>query len=141
MKAKYYRYELWEDFKNGMYHTKNDGKEKERKEKAILLFKNEKELYNAMKYVAFNWTYAATTNMSNPSVNYQAWLGQASNCYKTGCSEEETIFVWHLLTEEEREKANKVADKVYEEWLKEYRKTQENYQFDMFDMGVEDNYE
>jgi len=138
MKPKYYRYELWEDYQNGMYHTKNDGKQELRKEKALSLFRNEIALYNAMKYVADNWKYAAITNMTNPSVNYQAWLGQASNCYYTGCSDVETIEVWHLLSDEERKKANAIADKVYLQWVRDYKKTQPNYQFDIFDMeGVE----
>lgn len=137
MKTVYYRYELWEDYKNGMYHTKNDGNEEIRKEQAIKMFKDLKLLYEQMKYVANNWVYASQTNMTNPSINYQAWLGQASCCYYTGCSADETIEVWHLLTEEEREKANMVADKVFEEWKSDYEKSQPNYQLNIFDIGVE----
>lgn len=136
MKTIYYRYELWEDYKNGMYHTKTDGNEEIRKEQALILFKDKEKLYEAMKYVANNWKYAAETNMSNSSINYQAWLGQASNCYYSGCSADETIKVWHMLTDKEREEANKVADKVYYEWKKDFEKTQPNYQFDLFDMEV-----
>lgn len=136
MKPKYYRYELWEDYKNGMYHTKIDGNEKIRKEQALILFKDLDKLYENMKYVSFNWKYASETNLTNPSVNYQAWLGQASNCYYTGCSDEETIEVWHLLTDEEREKANNVADKVFEEWSNYYLKQQDEYQYNIFDMEV-----
>ena len=50
---------------------------------------------------------------------------------------DETIEVWHLLTEEEREKANMVADKVFEEWKSDYEKSQPNYQLNIFDIGVE----
>ena len=35
MKTVYYRYELWEDYANGMFHTKNDGKNEERKNKGL----------------------------------------------------------------------------------------------------------
>lgn len=136
MKTVYYRYELWEDYINGMFHTKNDGKEKERKNKAIKMFKNLDELYKNMTYVAQNWKHSAEMTFTNPSINYQAWLGQASNCYYTGCSNDETIEVWHLLTDEEREKANKIADKVYYEWVQEYLKTQDNYQYTIFDLEV-----
>lgn len=136
MKTKYYRYELWEDYKNGMYHTKNDGNEQVRKEQALIMFKDLDTLYKNMKYVSQNWKYASENNLTNPSINYQAWLGQASNCYYTGCSAEETIEVWHMLTQEERDRANGIADKVFMEWKKEYEKTQPNYQFDLFDIGV-----
>lgn len=136
MKAVYYRYELWEDYQNGMFHTKNDGKQEERKNKSLMFFKDLKILYENMKYVAEKWKHSAEMNFTNTSINYQAWLGQASNCYYCGCSEEETIQVWHLLTDEERDRANKIADKVYYEWIDEYKKTKENYQYTFFDMEV-----
>ena len=134
MKPIYYRYELWEDYQNGMFHTKNDGNEEIRKEQAIIMFKDLDLLYKNMKYVADNWIRSAEMNFTNSSVNYQAWLGQASNCYYTGSSEEETIQVWHLLSDEEREKANGIADKVYLEWVKEYQKKHYGYQLSIFDM-------
>ena len=86
MKTKYYNYLLWEDWQNGMYKQVNDNSE-ERIFKAVDLFKNKDELYNAMKYVAFNWKISAEVNFTNPSINYQAWLGQASQCYKNNCSD------------------------------------------------------
>lgn len=136
MKTIYYRYELWEDYQNGMFHKKEDGKFEERKQKAIEFFKDLQVLYEKMKYVAKNWKHSAEMTFTNPSINYQAWLGQASNCYYTGCSDDETIEVWHLLSDEERENANKIADKVYWEWIEEYKKTKENYQYTIFDMEV-----
>lgn len=137
MKPKYYRYELWEDFKNGLYHTKNDGNEKIRKEQAIIMFKDLELLYKNMMYVAYEWKYASETNLTNPSINYQAWLGQASNNYYTGCSDTETIEVWHMLTDEERQKANEVADKVFDKWQNDYLKKQPNYQLNIFDLMEE----
>lgn len=139
MKTIYYRYELWEDYQNGMYHTKNDGNEEIRKEQALLMFKDLDLLYEKMKYVASNWTHSAEVNFTNPSINYQAWLGQACNCYYTGCSETETIEVWHLLNDEERKKANDIADKVFNEWKIEYEKNNGCYQYSLFDEEVNIN--
>lgn len=139
MKTVYYRYELWEDYQNGMYHTKNNGQEEIRKEQGLKMFKDLDLLYKNMKYVADNWKHSAEVNFTNPSINYQAWLGQASNCYYTGCSESETIEIWHLLTDEERKKANNIADIVYNEWIKEYEKNNGNYQFSIFDEEVINN--
>ena len=136
MKPIYYRYELWEDYQNGMFHTKNDGNEQIRKEQALIMFKDLEKLYENMKFVAENWKKSSEMNFTNSSVNYQAWLGQASSCYYTGCSDDETIEVWHLLTDEEKDEANKIADKVYNEWLKEYEKKHYGYQLNMFDEEV-----
>ena len=139
MKPVYYRYELWEDYQNGMFHTKNDGNEIIRQEQALIMFKDLDLLYKNMKYVATEWKKSAEMNFTNPSINYQAWLGQASNCYYTGCSDEETINVWHLLTDDERDKANKVADRVYEEWKKDYEKSKGCYQWSLFDEEMKIN--
>ena len=121
MKTKYYNYLLWEDYQNGMYRQTTDNSE-ERIIKAVALFKNQDELYKAMQYVAFNWKISAEVNFTNPSINHQAWLGQASQCYKNKCTDMETIKAWHLLTEEERRIANNIADKVYYEWYDKYNR-------------------
>lgn len=121
MKTKYYRYELWEDYQNGMYRTETENSE-ERIQLAVELFKNTDELYNSMKYVAFNWKISAEVNLTNTSINHQAWLGQASQCYKNKCTDMETIQAWHLLTENERQEANDIADRVYYEWFDKYNK-------------------
>lgn len=119
MKTKYYNYLLWEDWQNGMFRQTTENSE-ERILKAVELFKNQQQLYKAMQYVAFNWKISAEVNFTNPSINYQAWLGQASQCYKNQCSDMETIKAWHLLTDNERQIANDIADKVYYEWIEKY---------------------
>lgn len=132
MKQVWYRYELWEDWQNGMYAT-SDKNKNIRIENSIDFFKNLKELYECMKYVAYNWKHSAMTNLTNLATNHQAWLGQASNCYKNKCNVDETIEVWHSLTEKQREEANKVADKVFYEWKRDYEKETEDYQISIFE--------
>ena len=133
MKQVFYRYEQREDFQNGMYANKNDGLEEVRIEQAVILFKDIEELYKKMTYVATNWNKSVEVNFTNPSVNKQAWLGQAACCYHCGCSDFETIRAWHLLTDEERQKANDIADKVFYEWLEKYEKETGQHQRTIFD--------
>lgn len=132
MKQVFYRYELWEDYQNGMYRNRNDGEQEMRIEQAVFLFKDETKLKEEMRYVALNWKIAAAVNFTNPSVNHQAWLGQASCCHYCGCGDFETIEAWHRLTDNERQKANDIADEVYEEWKGEYEESQPNYQLGLF---------
>ena len=134
MKQLFHRYELWEDYKNGMYQNKNDDLKENRIQMAYNLFKNEKKLYEEMKYVAFNWKYASEVNLTNNSINHQAWLGQASCNHYCKIGDLETIEAWHRLTNEERQKANNIADKVYFEWLEWFEKQQPNYQLSIFDL-------
>ena len=139
MKQVFYRYEEWEDFQNGMYANKIDGLEDSRIEQATILFKNKPLLYEKMKYVAFNWKKSAEVNFTNPSVNKQAWLGQATCCYYCGCSDFETIKAWHLLTETERQNANNIADKVFYEWLEKYERQTGQHQRTIFDYMEEES--
>lgn len=135
MKPKYYRYELWEDYQNGMYRTAKDGNEQKRISEAVILFRDLKKLQSNMQYVADNWKYSATTKMSDTSNNHQAWLGQASLCYALGCNVYETVEAWRKLTDKERADANHVADIVFEKWKKQYEMQFSGYQYSIFDLG------
>lgn len=130
----FHRYELWEDYQNGMFRNVKDGNEETRIQQAYNLFRNENKLYEEMCFVAYNWKYASEVNLTNNSINHQAWLGQASCCHYCGCGDYETIQAWHRLTNEERQKANDIADKVYYEWKNWFEKQQPNYQLNIFDL-------
>lgn len=117
MKRIYHPYHVWEDYLNGMYEEKKDEHKQERIEKSIELLKNSDELYDAMVYVSVAWTHAAEVNLSNKGCNRQAWLGQSACCYAVGATESEVRKAWGLLTEEERNEANDVADRVILKWV------------------------
>jgi ATP-dependent Zn protease len=115
MKQVFYRYELWEDYQNGMFHTKKEDTEIRQEQSKFLLTDLEK-FYEIAKKVVDEWKISTLVNFTNPQTNKQAWLGQASCCYYCGSSEEETKKAWNTMTEEEQKNANDVADKVFEEW-------------------------
>ncbi len=138
MKQKFYRYELWEDFQNGMFADKKSGRN-ERVKMAVFLFLDINKLVEEMSYVAYNWKISAQVNFTNPSVNYQAWLGQAACCHFCGCSDLETIEAWHMIDDMQKERANSAADYVYNRWVEEYKKQQEGYQFTLFEVHYETN--
>lgn len=125
MKRLYHPYYLWEDDKNGMYDLTEEYTnltEKETEElslKAKELLCNEKEFFLIAKKVITEWKYACEQNLSNRGRNRQAWIGQASCNYKFKISEYITKYGWRLMSIEEQERANKVADKIIDIWEKE----------------------
>lgn len=134
MKQKYYHYTMWEDFQNRMYDEVKEGRQ-DRVKKAVYLLSNTSLLYEQMTRVTQEWKYATEQNLTNASINHQAFLGQtACNIWK-GVKEDETREAWGILTCEQRYKANKVADRVFEEWKAQYEgKYEPSYQMSLSDL-------
>ena len=132
MKQVFYHYTKWEDFQHGMYDEIKDGRN-ERVQKAVELLSNTELLYENMKKVTNEWKYATEQNLTNASINYQAFLGQTACNIYGGIKEDETREAWGLLSNEQRYNANKVADKVYYEWEREYLKNKPDFQFSLLD--------
>lgn len=115
MKQLFYNYTLWEDYQNGMYNEDKDGRN-ERIIIAKLILTNLELLETLMRKVITQWKYATKQNLTNPQINYQAFLGQCACCIYCGVHEDETRAAWRELTEQERYAANNIADKIYLEW-------------------------
>lgn len=133
MKQKFYHYTLWEDYQHGMYDEVKEDREK-RVLNAVRLLSDTDLLYEQMSIVTHEWKYATEQNLTNASINHQAFLGQTACCIWGGIREDETREAWGRLTNEQRYRANKTADRVYNEWLHGYEKeTEEHYQLSLFD--------
>jgi hypothetical protein len=120
----YHPYWLWEDYQNGMYELNIENSE----EKIYLakhLLSHLSEFADTALRVIEEWTISSETNLTNISCNRQAWIGQASCCYKYKVPETFTRIAWKQLTDQERIDANKVADlciKNFENTLKNGKK-------------------
>lgn len=133
MKQVYYHYTEWEDFQNGMYDEVKEGRQ-ERVQMAVKILSDIDLLYKCMKRVTTEWKYATEQELTNPSINHQAFLGQAACNIHAGIKEDETREAWGYLTNDQRRAANKTADKVDLEWRKEYMKNKAGYQFSFFEV-------
>ena len=123
MERIYYRYELWEDYQNGMYNECKQGREQRVVEAAHILGDAETCL-KAMKKVISEWKISTEYNLSNNGVNRKAWLGQAAcSCY-ANIHEDETREAWGLMTEEQRIEANRIAQTLINQWERECEKEQ-----------------
>jgi len=102
----------WEDFNAGMYNDCSEILfEKMVKNSVSVLSDSEFFLKSALQMIE-SWDVSAKVNLTNIRANKRAWIGQATCCYLHGCNEKATRKAWSILTEEERLKANKVADKI-----------------------------
>lgn len=122
----WHNYELWEDFQSGMYnppcHASVDTgvTTEERIAKAVELLSNEELCEKYMRKVVREWVKGTEQVLSNRGQNRKAWLGWCA-CFMYGeCKDIETRKAWRLLTNEQRKKANAVADRVIKEWEKEH---------------------
>ena len=115
IEQKFYHYEKWEDYQSGMYDELKEGRTS-RIELAQLLLKNEKLCEKWMREVTKRWKVACEQNFTNPQINRKAWLGQAACCLYAGVKENETREAWWLLTEEQRNIANNIAEIVIKDW-------------------------
>lgn len=113
----YHPYWLWED--RLMYTPYSSKKDMGRIQKAIDLLSNPKEFERIAREMIHSYKYSCEHNLSNPSMNRIAYIGQASCFYKDGIREDETRFAWGYLTEEQRGAANAVAEKIFKEWENE----------------------
>lgn len=112
----------WEDLKNGMYQNSKSKKHDVFLAKSKSLLSNAKRLKIAMRMVVVEWPICSEVHLTNVSENRRAWMGWAACNFVHGSPEFITREAWALLSDDQREKANKVAEIVISEWEQEYEK-------------------
>lgn len=91
-------------------------------------FLNNSELFEeTLKRVVSEWKHSCEHYLTNRSMNRIAWLGQAAMCLHTGvpsryCSG------FGLLTEDQKEKANRIALKYLNIWLENNKRNEASYE-------------
>lgn len=133
MQRIYYRYELWEDYKNGMYAECRDGRA-ERVRQAAAILGNADLCRRAMEKVVSDWVIATEYNLTNAGVNRKAWLGQAACSCWAGIHEDETREAWGIMTDAQRNKANEIAHEIIMDWVSK-RESRDNEQTLLNDWG------
>lgn len=132
MEQIYHHYTVWEDFKHGMYNEDKDGRES-RVQQAVQLLSDPNQLYVQMTRVTEEWVNATEQNLTDNSINHQAFLGQTACSIWRDIHEDETREAWGRLTTEQRYRANRVADRVDEEWHRKRTANEPNFQLSLFD--------
>ena len=85
-------------------------------EKAIE-FTGDHELYGSwMRKVVTDWPYSCEHNLTNKTINRQAWIGHAAVALAIQCPEDIVRQAWGFLSEDQRIRANMQADMAIAEW-------------------------
>jgi len=124
IKQMWHPYWLWEEVKYNMW-----GQVENREEylkKAIEFTGDYKKYGKYMKRVVDKWKYSCEHNLSCLGQNRQAWIGHAAVALAMKCPEDITREAWWHLTDEQRDLANKEADKAIALWEKRYAKNLAN---------------
>ena len=129
MKRIFHQYKEMEDFQNGMYGENKDGRS-ERVKKACKILGDKETCRKAMETVVSRWKIATEYNLSNDKINKKAWLGQACCSIYANIHEDETREGWGLLTDNQREEANKIANEIIANWIR-----RQQGQISLFDLG------
>jgi hypothetical protein len=127
MKADLRPYTDWEDWRAGMYRDVSREDEERLTAAAASLLSDSHRLAAAMREVTVAWKYASEANLHEPP-NNRAWLGQAACAFAAEVPEHLTRAAWGRLTDAQRVEANRIADRVIDEW--KYR-TRRNPQMEL----------
>ena len=113
----FHTYDKWECYKAGFYDTAKKGMTKEQCElEYAKLLSNEALFSDALEHIITEWPNSCEHYLTNTSMNRIAYLGQAALCYAKGIP---STFRggFHLLSEEQQQKANEIALKYLNKWL------------------------
>ena len=115
----FHTFDNWECYKAGFYNTTVQGKTKEQCEFEYAEFLRDSEAFDSsLDIVLAQWKNSCEHYLTNVAMNRIAWLGQAAACQARGLpSAYRAGFT--LLTEEEQSRANDIALKHLNKWLKD----------------------
>lgn len=116
MKQIFSHYQNWEDFQNGMFQIVDIKNKHKKVFNAVLVLTSPEIFYNGCKKLLEEWTIASNVNLTNLNQNRRAWLGAAACCYLYQVPEVLTRIAWNLLSKEEQDLANSIADKIIKEF-------------------------
>lgn len=116
MKRIWHPYHRWEDYLAGVWRKLPSGEEPAMLAKAIE-FTGNHELYGSyMRMVAEEWPVSCEHNLTETSMNRGAWIGHAAAYMAIGTPEYITRRAWWMLTQEQRDLADKEAEDAIREW-------------------------
>lgn len=120
----FHTYDKWECAKSNFYKSTLDGVKAEDAKKQYADFLGDSKLFEkAANRVIKEWPHSTEHYLTNKAMNRIAWMGQAAAALEKGLP---SVFCsgFNLLTEKQQEKANKIALKVINKWMKQNNRTE-----------------
>jgi len=118
----FHTFDKWECHRAGFYESSVEGKTAEQCERIYADFLSNLEEFRAgLEGVTREWVNSCEHYLTNKAMNRIAWLGQASACYLKGIPHEFRSG-FQLLSEEQKEAANRLAYEYLCRWLSDHGK-------------------
>lgn len=111
----FHRYENWEDWPEGFYSSAGKNKD-ELIEKVVEMFSSELLTREFMEKALEMWPNSMEHNLTNPSMNQIAYLGQAACCIYAKVPSTVTMNAWSKVPEQHRKKADQIAKELINNW-------------------------
>lgn len=122
IKRLYEPYWNWEDYINGMWLKLEKHNEADMLYQAVQFTSNWIEYGNAMGEVIKAWPITMRNSLTNLSINRRAFLGHCACSYKFNCPEYITRQAWHIITEQQRIDADRIAESHIKKYEREIKK-------------------
>jgi hypothetical protein len=116
IERKFYNYMELEEYVCGMWKVARGQQRKDYIKLSEKLMKDTNGFIAAMNMVVKSWPKSVEQNLTVVSSNRLAWLGHAGCNIRHGSPEECTRAAWYLLSDDERNEANKAAMTVLMQW-------------------------
>jgi ATP/maltotriose-dependent transcriptional regulator MalT len=110
----------WEDI--GMWRDVSAAEQRDMLRRAVEFTGNADKYGAAMLRVLDEFPIACEHNMTEQAMNHQAWVGHAAAYLACGFPEYVTREAWGLLTQQQRDEANAMADRAIHEWHERHAK-------------------
>lgn len=117
MKRIYHPYWRWEDYPNGFYDNCSGSVKESLIQKGIEMFNSQKLTRENMFRVVDEWKYSCEHNLTNPSMNQIAYIGQAACCIYASIPSTVTMELWSMLSKEVQQRANNDAQDALNHWI------------------------
>lgn len=117
MKRVYHPYWRWEDYPHGFYDNCSGSVKEPLIEKGIEMFNSQKLTRENMFRVVDEWKYSCEHNLTNPSMNQIAYIGQAACCIYASIPSTVTMELWNMLSKEVQQRANNDAQDALNHWI------------------------
>ncbi len=115
----FHPYTKWEDFKHGFYGGLDYPKDKTLQIYADLL-KDLPKFEKALQVITSEWKHSCEHNLTNEGMNRIAYLGQAACALLYNVPNSVSMGGYNLLTLEEQQAADELAQRYLNKWLEEY---------------------
>lgn len=120
MERIYHPWDMWEDFRHNFYGGMPDIQKDVGPEEYANFLRDLPRFESALQHIITNWKYACEHNLTNENMNRIAYLGQASFALVFGVPGKESCSSFNLLSPEEQEAANAMAQKYLDIWIEKH---------------------